>query len=214
MIRVLIVDDQEMVREGLRVILASDPAIRVVGCARDGAEAVERVAHEPVDLVLMDLRMPILGGVEATRQIRQSRPAIRVLVLTSYATDEMLFDAIRAGAAGYLLKDSSRDTLLAAVKGTHAGATHVDPAVAGRLFAQITQPQPIPPSSLVAALSTREHEVLGLIGNGLSNAEIAATLHLAEGTVRNYVSEVLAKLGVPDRTKAAVLAVQHGLARR
>jgi NarL family two-component system response regulator LiaR len=200
-----------MVREGLRVLLAGEADIRVLGAARDGAECLELARQLRPDLVLMDLKMRGMNGVQATRAIRTQCPAVRVLVLTTYDADELVIDAIRGGAAGYLLKDTPREQLLAAIRDTMAGKTHVDPAVAGKLFASVAQTVPRRTSVLCAELSEREREVLALLGRGLSNADIAAQLHLSEGTVRNYVSAVLAKLGVTDRTKAAVLAIQHGL---
>ncbi len=211
MIRVLICDDQEMVCEGLRVILNSAPGIQVVGIAHDGAQALELVPQACPDLVLMDLKMPIMNGIQAIRLLRDQYPNVHVLVLTTYADDEWLLDAIRSGAAGYLLKDAPRESLIAAVKGTIDGATYVDPGVAGKLFAQIAS-NPAPARTSVAeTLSDREHEVLRLLARGLNNADIAERLHLSEGTVRNYVSAILAKLEVSDRTQAAVLALRYGL---
>lgn len=211
MIRVLICDDQVLAREGLKTILEADPEVTVVGVAADGAEAVQMVDEEQPDLVLMDLKMPVLNGVQATRRIRRDHPQTRVLVLTTYDADEWVFDAIRSGAAGYLLKDSPRETLLAAIRDTVAGKTPVDPAVAGKLFRQVAQQSPAPESSIVKELSEREKEVLALLGRGLSNQDIAARLFLSEGTVKNYVSAVLAKLDVTDRTQAAVLAIRYGI---
>jgi DNA-binding NarL/FixJ family response regulator len=210
MIRVLICDDQEVVREGLRVILSSAPDLEVVGVAQDGAEALELIPQTIPDLVLMDLKMPGMNGIQATRQIRNHYPQVRVL--TTYDADEWVFDAIRSGAAGYLLKDTPGEELIAAVKGTVEGKTHVDPAVAGKLFAQVAQSQTSPGTTIAAELSDRERDVLRLLARGLTNSDIARQLHLSEGTVRNYVSAVLAKLGVSDRAQAAVIALRHGLA--
>jgi DNA-binding NarL/FixJ family response regulator len=214
MIRVLICDDQQLVCEGLRAILGTAPGIEVVGVVHDGAAAIERVAAMRPDVVLMDLKMPTLDGVRATREIRSRFPNVRVLVITTYDADEWVFDAIRAGAAGYLLKDSPGDVLIAAVQGTAAGETHVNPAVAGKLFARVAQASPGPARSLLGSLTERERQVLGLLGRGWGNAAIAAHLHVTEGTVRNYVSAVLGKLGVADRTQAALLALRFGLADR
>ncbi|MFH1084951.1 MAG: response regulator transcription factor [Chloroflexota bacterium] len=212
MIRVLICDDQWIVCEGLEAILGADPEIQVVGVAHDGAEALERIGATRPDVVLMDLKMPVMNGIQATERIRRDHPRVRVLVLTTYAADEWVLDAIRAGASGYLLKGTPREALIAAVKGTAAGATYVDPSVAGRLFDQIARSSPSPDGSVVlAALSERERDVLRLLGRGLSNEEIAQRLFLSQGTIRNYVSAILAKLGVADRTQAAVLAVRYGL---
>jgi NarL family two-component system response regulator LiaR len=212
MIRVLICDDQRIVCEGLEAILSSDPCIQVVGIACDGAEALEKIPDARPDVVLMDLKMPGMNGVQATRKISDAYPQVRVLVLTTYGADEWVFDAIRSGAAGYLLKGTPRGALIAAVKGTAAGETHVDPAVAGKLFSRIArQSAPSSSTTIADALSRRELDVLRLLARGLSNAEIAQRLHLTEGTVRNYVSAVLTKLEVSDRTQAAVLALRHGL---
>lgn len=212
MIRVLICDDQDLVCEGLKGILSTDPELKIVGVAKDGAEALEMIPACQPDLVLMDLKMPIMNGVQATRQIRQQYSKIEVLVLTTYDADEWVFDAIRAGARGYLLKDTPRQRLLAAIKEAAAGKTPVDPAVAGKLFAHVTQQTAAPDTAMASLLSEREKEVLGLLGKGLSNAEISARIYLSEGTVRNYVSSIFEKLGVEDRTQAAVLAIRCGLA--
>lgn len=212
MIRVFICDDQWIVCEGLEAILSSDPGIQVVGMANDGAEALERIAEVKPDVVLMDLKMPGMNGIQATQKIDELYPHIKVLVLTTYAADEWVFDAIRSGAAGYLLKGTPRTALIEAVKGTAEGKTHVDPAVAGKLFNQIARKNAPPPdTTIVDQLSDRELDVLRLLAHGLSNAEIANRLYLSAGTVRNYVSAILAKLEVADRTQAAVLALRYGL---
>ena len=210
-IKVLICDDQYMVREGLRVILGTARGMEVVGLAQDGAEALELIPETKPDLVLMDLKMPGMNGIHATRLIRERHPEVRVLVLTTYDADEWVFDAIRSGAAGYLLKDTPRDQLLEAIQGTVEGKTHVDPAVAGKLFARVAQSAAAADTTMVDALSERERKVLSLLAHGLSNADIAARLYLSEGTVRNYVSSIYSKLGVTDRTQAAVLAMRYGL---
>lgn len=211
MIRVLICDDQEVVCEGLRVILNSAAGIEVAGVAYDGAAALDLILTAKPDLVLMDLKMPGLNGIQATRLIHQRYPEIRVLVLTTYDGDEWVLDAIRSGAAGYLLKDSPREALIAAIKGTIDGKTHVDPGVAGTLLAQIARTGTPPTTSLTADLSERELEVLRHLARGLTNLDIADRLHLSEGTIRNYVSAVFTKLGVSDRTQAAVIALRYGL---
>jgi len=212
MIRVLICDDQAVICEGLRAILSTAADIDVVGVANDGAQAVEIAAQLHPDVALMDLKMPVMTGIQATRLIRAQSPHTRVLVLTTYDFDEWVFDAIRAGASGYLLKDTPRETLIAAIRGTAEGKTYVDPVVAGKLFDQVNRGAGLPDSTVVSALSERELDVLRLIGRGLSNAEIAQRLYLSEGTVRNYVSAILTKLEVADRTQAAVLALRAGLA--
>ncbi len=211
MIKVLICDDQEIVCEGLQRILESDAEIEVVSLAHDGAEALERAAQTQPDLVLMDLKMPVMNGVVATRKLRERFPNMRVLVLTTYDDDEWLFDAIRSGASGYLLKDRPRTELLRAIKGTVAGEAFVDPAVAGKLLNSMAQTQPThqPPTDIT--LSERERSVLQLMTLGLTNAEIAGRLFLSEGTVRNYTSAIFARLNVSDRTQAVILALRYGL---
>jgi len=211
MIKLLICDDQYVVREGLKAIFETDKDLQVVGTAADGAEALELLPRLHPDLVLMDLKMPVMNGVQATRHIRQKYPDVKILVLTTFDADEWVFDAIRGGAAGYLLKDTQREALIAAIKDTMAGKTPVDPAVAGKLFAQVVQGTPGPQSALIDALTESEKDILRLLGAGLSNADIASRLYFSEGTVRNYVSSILAKLAVADRTQAAVLALRCGL---
>jgi DNA-binding NarL/FixJ family response regulator len=212
MIRVVLCDDQDVVREGLRAILGTAPGLQVVGMACDGVEAVELVETLTPDIVLMDLSMPGITGIQATRQIREKVPSAKVLVLTTYDADEWVFDAIRAGASGYLLKDTPRTQLIKAIEGTVSGQTFVDPSVAGRLFTQIAEPTVVRDTTLADSLSQREREVLRLIARGLPNSEIANQLFLSEGTIRNYVSTLFEKLGVSDRTRAALIAVKHGLA--
>jgi DNA-binding NarL/FixJ family response regulator len=211
-IRVLICDDQMVVRMGLRAILSTAPGIEVIGEASDGAQALDLVAETTPDVVLMDLKMPGMNGIQATRALRDHHPEIGVLVLTTYDADEWVFDAIRAGASGYLLKDTPREGLIAAIEGTAAGETHVDPAIAGKLFRQVARAPAPARQPLPTELSPRELEVLRLLAHGLNNADIARQLFLSEGTVRNYVSAILSKLDVSDRTQAAVLALRHGLA--
>lgn len=212
MINIIICDDQELVCEGLKAILGTDKDLNVVAVANDGAECVELVGTYMPDLVLMDLKMPVMNGVSATSLIRQKYPSVKILVLTTYDADQWVFDAIRAGAAGYLLKDTPRDNLMTAIKDTVAGKTPVDPAVAGKLFAQITHQTPLPESTAFQQLNEREKEVLSLLAKGLSNADIARRIFLSEGTVKNYVSSIFEKLDVNDRTQAAIYAIRHGLA--
>jgi len=212
-IRLILCDDQAIVTEGLQVILGTVSNFEVVGVAHDGAEAVDLVAEHHPDLVLMDLRMPIMNGIQATDRIRKRFPETRVLVLTTYDDDGWVFDAIRAGADGYLLKDTPREQLIAAIRGTASGGSYVDPNVAGKLLNQLARPGAGPQvgSTIGADLSPRELEVLALLANGLTNAGIADRLHLTKGTVQNYVSNIFVKLDVIDRTQAAVLALRHGL---
>jgi NarL family two-component system response regulator LiaR len=209
--KVVICDDQAIVRDGLEMLLKLEPDIEVVGLAEDGAAAIDIVANKTPDLVLMDLKMPIMNGVEATRQIRTKYPEVKVLVLTTYDDDEWVFDAIQAGASGYLLKDTPRDEVVKAVRGTVTGKTYVDPSVAGKVLRQASSHQTQPATLITSKLTDREIEVLRLIAKGLNNTDIADRLFLSEGTVRNHVSTILAKLGVSDRTQAAVIAIQHGL---
>ena len=211
MIRVLICDDQEIVCEGLQRILDSDGEINVVGTVHNGLEALEMVERLLPDLVLMDLKMSVMNGVVATRKIRERYPEIRVLVLTTYDDDEWLFDAIRSGAAGYLLKDRPREELINAIKGTMAGKTYIDPSVAGKVLSNVAQNTPRQQPPVEISLSEREQEVLQLMTQGLSNADIAGRLFLSEGTVRNYTSAIFSKLNVSDRTQAVILALRYGL---
>jgi two-component system, NarL family, response regulator LiaR len=209
--KVLVCDDQAIVRDGLELLLKLETDIEVVGAAQDGAEALEMVDKFLPDLVLIDLKMPGMNGVEATRRIRASHPAIKVLVLTTFDDDEWVFDAIRAGAAGYILKDTPREKVIEAIRGTLSGKSYVDPAIVGKLLLHVSSKQEEPQSVLTDKLSTREVEVLRAISHGLSNTDIAARLHLSEGTVRNHISAIFAKLEVSDRTQAAIIAIRHGM---
>jgi DNA-binding NarL/FixJ family response regulator len=211
MIKILICDDQEIVCEGLQRILAADPEISVVGTAHNGQEALDLIKETSPDLVLMDLKMPVMNGVQATRKSRALYPKVQILVLTTYADDEWLFDAIRSGASGYLLKDRPRDELIEAIKGTVAGDAYVDPAIARRLLSHVAHtPNPASRESKIK-LNPRETEILELLALGLSNTDIAQRLFLSEGTVRNYLSRLFAKLDVSDRTQAVVMALRDGL---
>jgi DNA-binding NarL/FixJ family response regulator len=212
-VRVLICDDQTVVREGLAAILSTDPDIQVVALAGNGQEAQRLVDETRPDVVLMDLKMPVMNGIQATYHLRRDHPNLHVLVLTTYADDEWVLDAARAGAAGYLLKDTRREELIEAIKGTAAGRTYLDPSIAATVLRQAavgTAPT-VPKPSGIEELTERELEILRLLARGYSNPEIARRLHLAPGTVRNYVSTILQKMGASDRTQAAVIAVQQGL---
>ena len=212
MVRVLICDDQTVVREGLSAILSTEPEIEVVGLAGNGQEALAQVPEAQPDVVLMDLKMPVLNGVQTTQRLRQEHPEVQVLVLTTFADEEWIFDAIRAGASGYLLKDTRRDELVAAVKGTAEGKTFLDPDIAGKVMQHVAVGRPPPAPELQAESFTgRELEILDLVVQGYNNPEIARRLHHAPGTVRNYVSAILQKLGVSDRTQAAVVAIKRGM---
>ena len=207
-IGVLIVDDHAVVREGLRAFLELQAGIEVVGEAGDGREAIDAALRLTPDVIVMDLVMPRLDGVGAMRELRRLRPASRVIVLTSFADDDRLLPAIQAGAAGYLLKNVEPRELARAVRAAHAGEALLDPAVAARLVETIAQPAGEPP---LPRLTPREREVLALLGRGLSNKRIARELGVAEKTVKTHVGHVLAKLGVADRTQAALYAVRAGL---
>lgn len=211
--KVLICDDQAIVRDGLELLLKLERDINVVGIAQDGAEACELAAKLSPDLVLMDLKMPGVNGVEATRRICSELPGIKVLVLTTFDDDEWVFDAIRAGACGYLLKDTPREKVIEAVRGSVQGKSYVDPLVVGKLMNQVANKQEQPQTILTDKLTEREVDILRLIARGFSNADIAERLHLSEGTIRNHVSSIFSKLEVADRTQAAIIAIRHGLDR-
>lgn len=209
--QVLICDDQALIRDSLEMLLKLESDIEVVGVAQDGAEAIDLVKKYQPDLVLMDLKMPGMNGIEATRHICTHHPNTKVLVLTTYDDDEWVFDAVRAGAAGYLLKDTPREEVIKAVRGTIAGKSFVDPSVAGKLLQQVATRQSHPATLITDKLTEREVDVLRLVARGLTNGDIAERLFLSEGTVRNHISAIFAKLNVADRTQAAVIAIQHGL---
>ena len=212
MVRILICDDQVVVCEGLRAILSTALDIEVLAAAYDGEQVIELAGKLQPDLILMDLKMPVLNGVQATRIIRTRFPNIRVLVLSTYDFDEWIFDAIRAGANGYLLKDTKREYLIAAIHGTVEGKSYIDPTVAVKLLNKVSHSSIHTDTEIAKQLSDREIDVFRLVGHGLTNAEIAAKLFLSEGTVRNYVSSIMTKLQVSDRTQAAILALRTGIA--
>ncbi|MGY1591785.1 response regulator [Geodermatophilus sp. SYSU D00708] len=208
-VRVLVVDDQALFREALVTLLGARPEVEVAGEAADGAQALERAAELQPDVVLMDLHMPVLDGIAATRRLRVEQPAVRVLALTTFDDDEDVFAALRAGALGYLLKDVSSDRLVEALLSAARGESVLQPSVAAKVVARFAQLDDTPrrrPQPLVDPLSARELDVLRLLADGRSNREIAATLFLAEGTVKNHVTNVLVKLGARDRTQAALRA--------
>jgi DNA-binding NarL/FixJ family response regulator len=203
-IRVLIVDDHPVVRDGLRGVLDGEPDMQVVGEAGHGAEALVRVRAAPVDIVLMDLRMPTMGGVEAIGALKRTAPEVRVLVLTTYDTDRDVLPAIEAGATGYLLKDTPREELLRAVRAAHRGEAVLSPAVAGRLMGQVRAPAR-------DALSARELEVLRFVAAGSTNRETAKRLFISEATVKTHLLHIYAKLEVRDRASAVAAGYQRGL---
>jgi len=210
--RVLIADDQRVVREGLATIIGAIPDMEVVGLAADGAEAVALAAEHRPDVVLMDLRMPRMDGVEATAAIRDSGVGSQVVVLTTYADDESIIGALSAGAVGYLTKDATRDDIRRALEAAAAGQSVLDPAVQASLL-KAAQASPNRPATLPDGLTDREAEVLVLIAAGRSNAEIAEQLYVAEATVKTHVNRIFAKTHSRDRTQAAAYAHRNGLAR-
>jgi DNA-binding NarL/FixJ family response regulator len=213
-VRIVIADDQALFREGLRTILSTRPEMEVVGEAANGEDAVALVERLQPDVVLMDLQMPVLDGIQATARIRDRWPTIPVLALTTFDDDRNLFGALRAGAAGYLLKDVSSETLTTAITAAARGEAFLQSTVTGRVVAAFTRMMETGASqadALVLPLSPRERDILKLLGTGASNKEIADRLCLAEGTVKNHVTNILAKLDVRDRTQAALRARQLGL---
>lgn len=214
-IRILLVDDQAMFREGLRTLLSTQTDFEVVGEAANGEEALRQAAALRPAVVLMDLRMPVLDGVAATQRLHAALPECRVIVLTTFDDDEYIFDGLRAGAVGYLLKDASSDKLFEAIRAAARGESFLQPSVAARVVAEFARMAAAGAGgrseALPEPLSEREIEVLRLVAQGASNKEIAATLFITEGTVKNHLTSILAKLGVRDRTQAALKARELGL---
>jgi DNA-binding NarL/FixJ family response regulator len=213
-IRVLVVDDQSMVRAGFRMLLGGEDDIEVVADASNGLEAVAKAARYLPTVILMDIRMPQLDGLEATRRILAADPAARILILTTFDLDEYIYEGLRAGASGFVLKDDPPEQLIAAIRTVAAGDALLSPAVTKRVikqFARVARPEP--PKGL-AELTGREREILRLIANGLSNAEIGAELYIGETTVKTHVTHILQKLDLRDRVQAVVLAYQTGLLER
>jgi NarL family two-component system response regulator LiaR len=209
-IRVLIADDHAVVREGLRALISTEPGIEVVGEAADGQEAVAGVRSLQPDVVLLDLVMPHKSGIQAISEITRENPKARIIVLTSFADDDKVFPAIKAGALGYLLKDSSPQELLQAVRDVHRGEPSLDPTIALKLIREVRQPTKLP--SAAEPLTEREMKVLRLVARGLTNQEIADLLSISERTVRTHVGNILAKLHLANRTQAALYALREGLA--
>jgi len=230
-VRVLLADDQELIREGLSIILGAQPDIQIVGQAVNGEESLTAARKLKPDVILMDIRMPVMDGIAATRAIKAELPEVQILILTTYSEDELVFEGIRAGAIGYLLKDITREQLAEAVRGAARGEAQIDPAVASQVLAEFKRmanvlrrrslaPAPsrdrdreanLPELGDIEPLTPREETILQLLTEGLTNAGIAARLHLSEGTVKNYVSEIIGKLQANDRTHAVVLAIRRGL---
>jgi DNA-binding NarL/FixJ family response regulator len=216
-IRVLLADDQALVRGGLRKIVDSEPDMQVVAEAVDGLDAIDAAARSKPDVAVVDIRMPRLDGIEATRRILEgpAGPGLRVLVLTTFGLDDYVYEALRAGASGFMLKDSPPEDLVAGVRLIAAGAALLDPAVTRSVIEEFTRRSPVAPAALSAApdLTAREREVLELLTRGRSNAEIAGDLFLTEATVKTHVAHVLTKLGVRDRVQAVIYAYEAGLVR-
>ncbi|WP_274366065.1 response regulator [Paenibacillus thermotolerans] len=227
MIRIIITDDQQLMRDGLKTILSLTKEIEVVGTASDGAEALDIAKREKPDLVLMDIRMPGVDGVTGTRLIREQLPETKVLILTTFNDSDLIFDALNEGASGYLLKDMPAETIVQAIMTVQAGGVVLPPDLTAQVIAELkrsriaeahggggssnsgnTIPSPIP---MPEELTDREMEVLKQLGYGLSNREIGELLYISEGTVKNHVSNLITKLGLRDRTQAAIFAVRHGI---
>lgn len=209
--QIIIVDDHEVVRIGLKALLAQTQAYDVIGEAGNVKEAMELINRLNPEIVLMDIRLPGTSGIEACENITKNYPHIKVVMLTSYAEDEMLFNAIRAGASGYVLKQIGGDDLIRALDAVGRGEALLDPAVTQRVFQEVRRAVKEEEASAFASLSQQEKHVLGLVSSGKTNREIARELFLGEGTVRNYVSSILSKLGVSNRAEAAAYAVEHNL---
>lgn len=221
MIQVLVADDQRLMRDGLSALISLDPYIKVVGTASDGKEAYEKALGLRPDIVLMDIRMPVVDGVEGTRLIRSHLPEVKVMVLTTFEDIELIVRALEQGANGYLLKDMPSEAIVRAIHTIHSGGTVLQPSITARILEEWKKRESRtngnsvirddPGSSLIEQLSVREMEVLRLIGRGLNNKEIADELIITEGTVKNHVSNVIAKLELRDRTQVAIFAVQRGI---
>lgn len=209
MIRVLLVDDQSLIRQGLKALLELEPDLQVVGEAENGQTAIARVETLQPNVVLMDVRMPIMDGVAATREIVQRFPGTKILMLTTFDDDEYIAQALRYGASGYLLKDTPSEELATAIRGVHKGYAQLGPGLMEKVMAKVSAPAPttpIEPPSGWEELTPREREVLRSIARGASNREIAKTLHISEGTVKNHVTNILSRLNLRDRTQAAIFA--------
>ena len=219
MIKIVLVDDQVLIREGLRILLPLQGNLEIVGEASNGNEAIAVVQQTQPDVVLMDVRMPLLDGVAATRALRELAPQCRILLLTTFDDNEYVFEGLRAGAAGYLLKDTPSDKLAEAIRTVARGDSFLQPSIAAKVVAEFARlsalppkPQAMPaPPALVEPLSERELAILRYLSRGDSNKEIATALYLSEGTVKNHITNILGKLGVRDRTQAALVARERGL---
>lgn len=216
MIKIMIVDDQPLVREGLGTLLGLRPEIEVIGTAGDGSDALQKAVALLPDIVLMDIRMPGVNGVEGTRFLKGSLPDVKVLILTTFNDSEYIFDALEEGASGYLLKDMPTDTIVQAILTVHHGGVVLPKEFTSQVLAELrmkNHSSPIKMPERIEDLSDREVEVLTHLGEGMNNKEIADTLFITEGTVKNHVSNVIQKLGLRDRTQAAIYAVRYGITR-
>ncbi len=215
MIRLIIVDDQRLMREGLKTILELEEDFNVLGIAANGKEALELCRADPPDIVLMDIRMPEMDGVEATGLITAGMPQVKVIILTTFDDDELIIQGLKAGAKTYLLKDLPSDRLAEIIRATHRGDIVLQPEIAAKLVGKVTEGAKDPPGQgegmLPEPLTRRETEILRLMSQGLNNAEISAKLFISEGTVKNYISSVYGKLGINDRTQAVLFAMKHKL---
>ncbi len=209
-IRVFLADDHAVVREGLQAFIATDPDLIIVGMAENGREAVAGVIRQKPDVVLLDLQMPLKNGIEATQEIKAALPETKILILTSYTEDEQIFAAIKAGALGYMLKDSSPRDLLRAIHNVSEGKSSLHPDIALRVIQELNRPATLPPTE--EPLTERELEILKLVARGLSNDDIAERLVVSERTVRTHVSNILGKLHLANRTQAAIFALRQGIA--
>jgi DNA-binding NarL/FixJ family response regulator len=213
-IRVVVVDDQALVRAGFRMILEAEPDIVVAGEAADGEQAVALIAADPPDVVLMDVRMPGVDGIEATRRVLGGgeHPGVRVIMLTTFDMDEYVYDALRAGASGFVLKDVPPEQLVDGIRAVHTGSSLLSPSITRRMIeTRLDRPAAGPPPRVLESLTPREREILGLLGRGLSNAEIAESLFVSETTVKTHVGRVLMKLGLRDRVQAVIFAYESGV---
>jgi DNA-binding NarL/FixJ family response regulator len=214
-ISVLIADDQDLIRKGLRMLLEAEPDLQVVGEASDGGQALAQARRLDPDVILMDVRMPGLDGIQATAQLAQAGSRARILMLTTFNFDEYVYHAMKAGASGFLLKDATREQLTGAIRAICAGETLLAPAITRRLIEDFCSgPAPgTPAGSAAGSLSEREREVVRLVAAGLSNAEIAAQLYLSEATIKSHITRILARLGLRDRVQIAVYAYENGIVR-
>lgn len=209
-IRILIADDHAVVREGLRTLIGTEPGMKLVGEAEDGSQAIELTRSLTPDILLLDMVMPGYGGLEVIEAIKRDASPVRILILTSFSEDELVFPAIKNGAEGYLLKNTAPRSLLQAIRDVHAGQPTMSPSVAARLIRELQRPPDLPPTE--EPLTSREVDILRLIAQGLSNDEISEKLYIGEGTVRAHVSRILGKLHLANRTQAALYALREGLA--